>query len=495
MARFIFILLLLAIIFSASGTWDSAAISAQAALRWSLARQIPRLTSDAAPPFLVADRNQTVHAFYSQWTGGELVIYYNQWTPSRIWTMPIDILLSPNARQATVQGAFLDPRGMIHVIFFGGIESGAEIYYARAPAVNAGRASAWSVPVAIGAHAGKLASATLSADDKGNLYVLYSGNGEGNGVYEVHSTDYGDTWSESKAVFLSNSDFLWSFAMRSVLDAQGRLNVVWTVVNMQGNGEAVYYLRYDPERKQWSLPRAMQTIRDCLYEADWASVSFYKDEVWMVYNCGAPATHWIRRSRDGGITWSDPTIPFRNFIGEAGAAEFVVDSRNNAHLIFANRINNTSTHGMWHSVWLGDRWSEPDAIVSGTRSFEFDPSRPSAIVSQGNHMLVTWRIDPGLTPNGVWYSFATLDAPELPMMLLPTPQTTPTLIPATTTSPRLVPATATRLPRPTLAPSETTNAPPIDLVSDPTTGVFIALAPVVLLLGVLFVRRIVRGTG
>ncbi|MBI5653988.1 MAG: exo-alpha-sialidase, partial [Chloroflexi bacterium] len=437
MARLIFIFLLLAIIFSARGTLDSAVVSAQSTVRWSVARQIPRLTTEADPPFLVVDQNRTVHAFYSQWIAGELAVYYNQWTVARIWTAPNDILLSPISRQASVQGAYLDPSGMMHAIFFGGIESGAEIFYARAPVASAAQASAWSSPKSVGVNAGKLAAATLSGDAKGNLYILYSGNGQGNGVYAVHSNDAGETWSETKPVFLSNSEVLWSFAIRSALDATGKLHGVWTVVNKQGNGEAVYYARYDPERKQWSIPRVLQSIKECSYEADWASITAYKDEVWAVYSCGAPATRWLRRSRDNGVTWSEPTIPFPFLIGETGPAALMVDSRNALHLVFASRINGTTTHGLWHSVWSGERWSEPDAIISGRQSIDFDPSRPNAIISQGNVLLVTWRQDYGLTPNGVWYSFATLDAPELPVLVLPTPLPTPTPIPTSITPSRL----------------------------------------------------------
>jgi hypothetical protein len=492
MARFIFILLLLAIIFSAMGTADSAAVSAQAALRWSLARQIPRLTSEADSPYLVVDQNRTVHAFYSQWVGGELAIYYNQWSAARIWTAPNDILLSPIARQASVQGAYLDPRGMMHVIFFGGIESGAEIFYARAPVAKADQASAWSSPKSVGLNAGKLAAATLSGDGKGNLYILFSGNGQGNGVYEIHSNDAGETWSETKAIFLSNSEVLWSFALRSAMDASGKLHGIWSVVNKQGNSEAVYYVRYDPERKQWSVPRVLQTIKECSYEADWASVIAYKDEVWAIYNCGSPPTRWIRRSRDGGTNWSDPTIPFPFLIGETGPAALMVDSRNALHIVFASRINGTTTHGLWHSAWSGERWSEPDAIVSGRQSIDFDPSRPTAIINQGNVILATWRQDPGLTPNGVWYSYATLDAPELPVLLLPTPVATATALPTPITPARVALATATRVPQPTLAPGDVSNAPPASVAPDPTTGIVIALAPVVLLLLALFVRRVVR---
>jgi hypothetical protein len=82
---------------------------------------------------------------------------------------------------------------------------------------------------------------------------------------------------------------------------------------------------------------------------------------------------------------------------------------------------------MWHSVWEGEKWSEPEAIVSGPAVADqegetaFDPFEARGVVSQGNVLLVTWRSDPGLKGNGVWYSYKSLDAPELPIIGMPTP--------------------------------------------------------------------------
>lgn len=465
---------------------------AQSGIQWPLPQRIRGLADDSDAPFLVADQNQTVHAFNSQWTGNagsrDLAVFYNQWTSVKGWSVPVDILLSPNKNQATVLGAFLDVRGTIHLVFFGGIAEGAEIYYSKAPAMNAGAASAWSAPAMIGNHAGSLPSGALTGDDKGNLFVVYTGNGEGNGLYEIHSTDWGATWSETKAVFLTNSDILWVFAIQAALDSKGQLHTVWTVDNKQGNGDAVYYSRLESDHNRWSMPVALQTRKDCSYEADWASILPYKDSLFVVYNCGSPATRWFRRSQDGGRTWSAPSQPF-SLIGENGALVLLTDSKNTLYAILANRTSDSRVHGLWYSTWTGNAWEDPKAIVSGPRSSDFDPSRPKAVVSQGNMLVITWRNDPGpeMFPH-VWFTYAKLDAPELPIVTLPTllPRMTP--IPTFTSIAARITSTPTpvSLPAIPLTDNETQT-----LVSeiDRTFSMVIPIIPVVLVLIILALVR------
>jgi hypothetical protein len=99
----------------------------------------------------------------------------------------------------------------------------------------------------------------------------------------------------------------------------------------------------------------------------------------------------------------------------------VVDANDTLHLFFGQRISgNPDIHGLWHSVWVDPRWSEPEAIIKGPQVNDlvgrssFDPYAARAVVSRGNVILVTWRTDPGNKGNGVWFSYQTIDAPGSP---------------------------------------------------------------------------------
>jgi hypothetical protein len=105
-----------------------------------------------------------------------------------------------------------------------------------------------------------------------------------------------------------------------------------------------------------------------------------------------------------------------------GSLSLVIDGNNDLHLFFGQRISgNPDIHGLWHSMLVNNRWTEPDALIKGPRIVDkegptgFDPYDARAVVSQGNVLLVTWRTDPGdIKDNGVWYSYATINAPEAP---------------------------------------------------------------------------------
>ncbi len=100
---------------------------------------------------------------------------YRRWTLDEGWTEPNDIILPPLKREARIRGALLDENAMMHIIFYAGDENEANIYYSRAPALMAGRASAWLTPRVIGPSANINDNAVLVDDRQGNLYTIYSG--------------------------------------------------------------------------------------------------------------------------------------------------------------------------------------------------------------------------------------------------------------------------------------------------------------------------------
>jgi hypothetical protein len=470
---------------------------AQSPLRWSLPQRIRGIADDTNPPYLVADQNRTVHAFYSQWTGNDLAVFYNQWTQTGGWTTPTDVLLSPDKQQATVLGAFLDYKGIFHVIFYGGIAEGAEIYYSSAPAANAGQALAWSTPRMIGDGATAPASGVLAGDGKSNLFVLYGGNRDGYGVYEVHSADGGATWSDPASLFLTDSNVQSTCCLRLHLGEKGWLHAIWLVVDKKGQGRGIYYARLNLRDGQWRFPLSLAQTPSGLGVRD-PTIIEHDGIIFAAFYDADLGGHYVMRiSSDDGQTWKDPITPFPKHIGANGAGSFVVDANGDLHLFWGERIpgsqGSPDIHGMWHSLWQGDApWSEPEAVVSGQASSEFDPSAPNAVVSQGNVILVTWREDPGLAGNGVWYSYSSLNAPELPLLALPTPAASSTAGPSVTaTSEHSVP-TRTTIPRPAFTP-QADSALPTSFDSNPDIGILIAILPVVLILSALVLVRNLRG--
>jgi hypothetical protein len=346
-----------------------------------------------------------------------MAIYYRTWSVSDGWSTPTAVVKSPVGILAREPLVYLDPSDQLHLVFFGGNEAKGGVYYARAAAIDAADPDAWSWPIEIESGA---RWAVLGGTPDGTLFVLYTGKRpEGYGLFETHSRDAGETWSEARAVQApAESEGLMPHGTRFTVDAAGRIHAVWGLVDGRGIHQRINYARLDPEQRAWTEPVALARREGDDYQAAWPSIIEYANELILVYMDSMPATRWMRRSRDGGLTWSDPERPFPH-IGEYVFAELLLDGSGGLHIVLGNRTGECC-HGMWHAVWTGDGWGELAPIVTGPRTPEFDPSAPSAVISQGNVILATWWTDTGGRGprNGAWYSYARLDAKELPTVAL-----------------------------------------------------------------------------
>lgn len=403
---------------------------------WTPVAPIPQFDAEALPPYMVVDENRTVHAFASlplsddptDPAAKELGIFYRQWTADGGWSPLNDILLTPLKQQARVKDVFLDKAGIIHLVFYGGDEQDANIYYTWAPAADAGSAHAWAEPLAIGPMATTPEVAAIAGNGEDKLVVIYAGNlGEGNSLYVTYSDDAGVSWSDPATLFSTYSlenkvfDFDWH------MGESGRLYAVWNVTNQNGQNVTGYYAKLDnlADRK-WTEP--VEIDKNVGLGIAIPAVTEYNGDVMLIYNNGLADTvspvMWFKLSTDGGNRFSDPIRPFPEHIGRNGVISFVKDSDGTLHVFWGQRIpgglgENVDMHGMWHSTWDGGAWRPPVPVVSGPQSSEFDPYDARAAVVQGNVILLTWRTDPGREVSSTWYSSTVLDTPELPVKPLP----------------------------------------------------------------------------
>lgn len=471
-------------------TFNALNVNAQEPTQWLPQQRIPDFNPKTDTPILVTDQNRIVHVFSSQWLGEEeghsvRAIVYNQWSLENGWTSPVDIVLSPLKNDARIMGAFLDQSGIMHVAFFGGDETEANIYYTQAPAIRAGQAPAWSSPVLVGEAANGVSAAALTGDDNNNLVILYSGQRQGWGLYTTYSADGGDTWTDPEPTFLTY-DELFPFILKLSPGPSGLIHAVWDVRDLGGNGRQINYANLDLADRQWSEPVTLAEAESG-YGVLIPTVVEHRNEVIVAYSGIV-----IRRSGDGGRTWSAPERPFRQ-TGINGIMSFVVDSNDDLHLLWAQRITGSpDIHGVWHSMWQNGSWIEPEPVVSGPQVRDlkgdkaFDPYDVRAVVSQGNVLLATWRSDPGLNGNGVWYSARRLDAPELPLVEIPTvPLVTPVQLPTVTATPANPTPVATERPEvKKLVMNEPEGSSPIN---HPSRAVMLGIIPVILVLSIILI--------
>lgn len=420
---------------------------------WAPVQSIPGYERDNLPPYMVADQNNTVHAFTTNNFGTRLepdrVIVYSNWGFDQGWSYPTDILISPIRNQARLQGVFLDDDGYIHVIFFGGDDKGAEIFHSKAPALQAANSQAWTPPQSIGKNAISPDYAVLTGDGQGVLVAVYSGDIERIGLYEVHSSDGGKTWSEPESIFLTFSNTWQSSDLNIHMGKSGRVHMVWNVTDERGENVSGYYTNADIGLWSWQEPMELDENRGLGIAIP--NVVEHQNAVWVIYNNGfedevAPV-QWTRVSYDGGLNWSNPVRPFESHIGRNGNISFAIDSREQLHVMFGQRYfkegERKATHGMWYSTRINENWASLSPVVEGYAELDpaaevgFDPYDARAVISQGNILLLTWRTDPGMSRDGVWYSYRRLDAPALPVVPLTDPSATSSAEP-----PPIVTATA-----------------------------------------------------
>ncbi|RIK34804.1 MAG: hypothetical protein DCC55_32285 [Chloroflexi bacterium] len=495
MFRFAIVTIIVLFVISA----NQVAVVAQPSARWSPDAQAEGYLENTFTPYLLADQNHTVHAFASQLVSEDdeqFAIVYAQWRLESSWSKPIDVLLGPDGGDAQPYGAFLDASGVIHLAFWGGEALDASVYYSQAPAANAGRARAWSSPTLVGEDAHVISSGSFAGDDKGNLIIVYNGNGSGNGIYAVQSSDAGASWSESIPVFLTYDEDLTPFSLRTYLDQEGQLHAVWNVVTDKGVDEALYYARLDIAQQQWSIPLLLdeRIDRPDFFGPSFPAIAGYGSIVVVMYNSGNPfggpvaagrPVQMVRLSDDGGLTWEDPISPFPRHLGRSGEHALVVDSNQVIHAVFMQRIETTVDgkpsviDGPWHSELRGRQWSEPVRFPT-----TWSPHDMRAVVSQGNVLLAVWREDPGAGQHGVWYSYAIVNAPELPVIPIPTIAATPTSV----REPTATPAQLAVTPSPTQLVRMQGDVTPTTQ-RNPAGPLIFAAAPVFLLCALLILVR------
>ena len=408
------IVVLLAMPELASG--QGAASASPSAYVWSVPERIPQYNNLLSAPYLVADRSGTVHAFDIELSGTqEYAIFYRRWTPEEGWSAPIDVVLPQFLGLApSLRAVILDGQNMLHMVYVSGDVQAGQVFYTNASLPEAGRAQAWAPPIAIDNDTVRDGGAAIAVDGRGRLVLVYGGKRFGAGLYAVSSDDSGATWSDPSVLARPGQDGQAPGAVWLEVDGEGRIHVVWSVVNIQGLGEEIGYGRLDTTDLHFDTTATLARRSSNSDLMGWPSIISRGAELIAVYQNGFPPTRWMRRSEDGGKTWTEAAQPFPH-IGGYETAYLLKDSAGNVHLLTGNRQADPEIHGMWHSKLVGNQWLPLEPIISGPATTTFDPCCVRAVISQGNVLLATWPQNvrqESLT--GAWYSYTYLNAPALP---------------------------------------------------------------------------------
>lgn len=404
--------------------------------QWLTPQRIPNYEDISRPPFIIADHDNRIHAFnYQSLNAVNNAIFYRKWTPESGWTPPVDIILTGlGGGPATLQDVKLDQQGNFHTIFnISSLQSG-NLYYSSAYIESAASSKSWSSPVLIGPQAGPFSFSSLSVADNNHLLVFYAGEISGAGLYFIHSDDGGRSWSQPLALSSTTQKNISYGAIKSLVDVDGSVHIVWSLINELGLGEEVHYGRLNANHDALEAETTIATREGEDYSTTWPDIIRDNDQLILFYQDSFPATRFMRLSKDNGNTWSLPVQPFP-YIGEYETTAMAKDSLGNIHLLLGNRTIDPEIHGMWYSQWLGNRWSTLSAITYGQKTAAFDPSVPRAVILNGNLLFVTWWNDTRVNDRtGAWYSYRLLDAPPIAPQPYDTPSPAASLISSPTAS-------------------------------------------------------------
>lgn len=466
--------------------------AAQVPFQWTTPKQIPEYNDLLKPPQMIGDQNRTVHAFNMEAPeDGGFAIMYRSWTMERGWSSPVDVILPVYMGVApSLLDVTLDGDGNFHLIFFGGTQQENAIYYTKVLAIDAENSSRWLKPVTVSDEAGPLASAQILRTDSGVLTILFAGSRYGSGLYETHLEPETASWSTPTLIHRSNDEDLNPGGIRLAKDGEGRLHIVWHMDDVSGLAKETWYVRMESDLESLShMAKLSQSDDESEFNGQ-PSILLSGDELFVIYYDGFPPTRFVRRSRNYGETWSSPVRPFPHR-GGYGHASLVQDSLGTLHLLVGNRLQNPEIHGMWYSRFVDHAWLPLQPIVSGPATATFDPTRPEAVVVQGNLLLVAWSNDVRQEYRSpAWYSYTLLDAPLLPTATISTVSSEATQV--------------VESDRPVVAQDVESNSDVVNaqdsssnrstgllsLANNPAVLIFLGVAPVVILVTAVFVRRL-----
>lgn len=201
-------------------------------------------------PIVLADVYGYVHVLWlynnpDQYVQGNSIkqIYYAQWD-GNTWSAPVDIIANPHINSIS---AAVDNKGFLHLVWLG---LGSNYYYSRSVITDSTRPKNWSVPkiLAQGNPTGHLYSGP-----KGRLYLAYPGTGT-SGAYYIYSDDGGASWTSPQNIVKpqsGNSSLGYTFL---TISGNKTIHVVWTEFQLpQGwPPKGVYYLHSTDDGRTWS---------------------------------------------------------------------------------------------------------------------------------------------------------------------------------------------------------------------------------------------------
>jgi hypothetical protein len=449
-------------------------------------------------PDLAVDENNHVHvvwchtAFLPKMQSSEEVAYAHY--QNAAWSRPNDIVaISSDLIRSAIA---TDLKGKVHLLYGGSVHSRPlTLYYTQADVDSAWSAQKWLPYQQI--NRGVSYMGDIAVDSRGTIHIIYDDRVNYAGtestqyyadIFYRNSTDGGFTWSTP--VNLANSPQTGSARPYLEIGSDDVINVTWDEGwdRLSGNITTTLYSAYTFSAdggNTWSTPKYIDYPADSPSQLTVGSTGL--GGVMLVWRSELDQRIYYQWSADGGLTWSlMPTIHgifARPWTTPFDMYDMATDSNGNIHLIVVGQLAEDDAYpGVFHLVWDGKKWSEPEVIY---QSINYYPEYPKIVISEGNQLHAVWftrklSLWDQSASRHIWYSTGYANSPRETLVPLPT-HTVPL-------------PTATKTPVNTATPKPTVNTVGIGVISPTTENEYlkiiaIALLPVVLLIGGVFIVK------
>jgi len=452
-------------------------------VKWEAAMRIPSPDEISAWfPTLAVDSQGRVHAVWNETDHFGVKhsrdiesVYYSMWDGRR-WLPANDII--PSQPDIIRNAIAIDNRDVLHIVY-----GWIRLYYKQANAGSASSAGAWTTPKLVNTRQGTYWSDI--AVDRDTIHILYDdvGSGDANNLgsdmYYRLSTDRGQTWTDPIALFPNN---VGGSSRPHIKIDRGRVihltwDEGWDRFSDKGKPEFSVYMNSRDGGHTWSEPTLVSYPHSDNLQL--VSGSDGRGGVMLVWRTMSTDNIYYMWSTDYGQSWSPPgslpNVMARTWGGPFDTYDMATDSNGHIHLLAvvdlsAERRRNKFPPGLYHFEWNGSSWSAPNTVYEG----DWYPQYPKLVISRGNQFDAVWFVADdvwnGKKPNQVWYAHGQSNAPaETPQ---PLPTFTPTPLPPTP-QPTVTPTV-----QPTIAPEAALAEVPAGLVD----SIFTEYDEVILLL-------------
>jgi len=465
--------------------WEGSGASAQTGV-WTEPVNVSQTSNASWFPDLAVDSLGNVHVVWCETThleGGreKEQVFYSMWD-GQTWTTPNDIV--PPSPDIIRNAITADDFGNLHLLFGGSVYSVLSIFYTRAPYLSGWSPTAWSSPRLISMNTTSY-MADIAVDSKGVIHAVFDDRGDLSDIcpgcadiFYRRSNDGGKTWSYP--VNLSRSPTGSSRAQMEI-DSNDFIHVVWDEGwdRLSGQGEPIFgtYISSRDGGESWSNPTSFSYPEGT--NAQLSVGSDGRGGVMAVWRATSRPEIYYAWSSDNGASWSPP--------------EVIPD-------LFARPWTNpfdmydmaTDSGGHIHLVVVGRLSPEEESLRvyhlewDGTswstptaiyRGAGF-PEYPKIVISEGNKLHVAWFVRETLWEGGKKEVWYSSSRSSSPAQ---TPVPPPTSTPIPTATP-LATVTPTATPYPTLSAPSTDLPEGLYTESDEVLQLIIALSPVVLVI-------------